>query len=81
MHVVFFVRAAFRAGPVRRLGLSALGTFHHLRRGQFLVGAPFVPFGFGCFSLGNRHEQSPKSLLLKEKFLTLLQGKNLGSSN
>jgi hypothetical protein len=81
MHVVIPIGAALGAGPVGLLGLSALGAFHQLGRGQFLVRPPFVPFRLGRFSLGNRHEQSPKWLLLKEKSTTLLRGKNPGSSN
>jgi hypothetical protein len=43
-------------------GLAAFGAFGGVGRCMLFVRAAFIPFGFGCFTFWQRHEQSPKLL-------------------
>jgi hypothetical protein len=56
-------------------GLTAFGAFGRVGRGMLFMRAAFVPFGFGCFTFWQCHEQSPKLLKLIYIIVFMLEQK------
>jgi hypothetical protein len=61
------VGSAARAGVMRKNGFPAFRAGGQGRGGQAFSGPALVPAGFGHFSLGQTHEQSPKYLIFNYK--------------